>query len=1187
LKAYAKFNSSGVAFPPGQTLLQATTTITLTSTTSVLTLGDTVTLTAVVSSSGAGTPTGSVTFFDGTIPLGTGNLIVVGGNDQATFSTALLASAPLPGTHSITAIYNGDTNFTVSPLSSAVSERVQRRASTTAVAVNPTAVVVGQTSTATVTVTDAGSSNPPGNPDSFTPTGVPATGRTGFTSTLFADGQVLVAGGTDVNGNVLPSAEIYSVLNGAFAPANGTLNVARTGAHALLLANGKVLVAGGSSDGTANGALQSAELFDPVSGTFTATSHNLTAARFGFTATMLASGQVLLAGGENSGGVLNSAELYDPAADTFTATGNLNTARTGAVASLLRNSTVLIAGGSSDGTANGALNSAELFDASGNNGAGAFTLSAATMSAARWQAEATFLLDTDVLIAGGQNASGVLNSFDLYNPDQFISFASHLAQARAGGSVVTLPNGKALLAGGTATSPAGELFDFDGANDFEPTGSLQQSDTGLVLTLLNNGQVLAVGLTSGASPQPDAELYSPSFNPLGDANVASFGNTFCLLAPVSGSASDSSCSVPVSSPKVANPLLVSGRAQDLVFHSPSTGSTNLTVSQATTTTTITANTPSPSVTGQPISVSVVETVNSPGVGTPTGTVTVSDGAGQTCSTIVPSGSCSITPPAAGSYTLTAQYSGDTNFTASTSAGVPQTVNDGNSVTTVSSSQNPSAVGQSVTFTATVSPVSPATGVPMGTVTFLDKGSSIGKATLNNGVATFSTSNLAAGNHTIAAGYGGDANFTVSTGNLFGNPQVVVGPPSIGAIFTPAAIAPGGVSSLSFAITNPAANTVAGIGVAFADVLPTNVLVATPNGLTNTCGGTATAAAGGTNISLTGGSLAVNTSCTVTVNVTTTVVGSYSNTSGAVSSTNGGTGNTTSAVLMVQNAGLSITKTHSGNFPVPSSNQGYTITVSNSSSAGATNGTVTVIDTLPNVANTFVPTAMSGTGWTCTLGTVTCTRNDSLAPGASFPSITLTVNVPSGIPGNVINSATVTGGGDPISHTADDPTHIGQPIQVTLPSGNLTVNPGNTQSMTMTVNSSAGEGTVNFSCSGLPAGGSCSFNPPSTNQLTTQVAVGITVPAGTAAGVLPTRPLYAALVPLLGLAGLVLGRKKSNKTAPIRLALLTGLALSFALLGCGGGQPVPGGHQTTFQVAVTATSASTGDSGSSVITLTVP
>src|SRR6516162_4878336 len=70
LKAYAKFNSSGVAFPPGQTLLQATTTITLTSTTSVLTLGDTVTLTAVVSSSGAGTPTGSVTFFDGTIPLG-------------------------------------------------------------------------------------------------------------------------------------------------------------------------------------------------------------------------------------------------------------------------------------------------------------------------------------------------------------------------------------------------------------------------------------------------------------------------------------------------------------------------------------------------------------------------------------------------------------------------------------------------------------------------------------------------------------------------------------------------------------------------------------------------------------------------------------------------------------------------------------------------------------------------------------------------------------------------------------------------------------------------------------------------------------------------------------------------------------------------------------------------------------
>jgi hypothetical protein len=84
-------------------------------------------------------------------------------------------------------------------------------------------------------------------------------------------------------------------------------------------------------------------------------------------------------------------------------------------------------------------------------------------------------------------------------------------------------------------------------------------------------------------------------------------------------------------------------------------------------------------------------------------------------------------------------------------------------TAVTSSANPSVVGQPVTFTATVSPNPPGTGTPTGTVTFSDGGSPIGTATLDaSGTATITPWSLAAGTHTITASYGGDNNFSAST-----------------------------------------------------------------------------------------------------------------------------------------------------------------------------------------------------------------------------------------------------------------------------------------------------------------------------------------------------------------------------------------------------------------------------------------
>jgi uncharacterized repeat protein (TIGR01451 family) len=119
--------------------------------------------------------------------------------------------------------------------------------------------------------------------------------------------------------------------------------------------------------------------------------------------------------------------------------------------------------------------------------------------------------------------------------------------------------------------------------------------------------------------------------------------------------------------------------------------------------------------------------------------------------------------------------------------------------------------------------------------------------------------------------------------------------------------------------------------------------------------------------------------------------------------------------------LRISKTHSGNFTQGQTGATYTITVSNVGQE-TTSGEVRVQDRLPTG---LTPTSASGSGWTCTISgqTVICTRSDSLAPGASYPPITLMVTVAPGAPPSVTNIATVSGGGDDSSDSASDLTTI--------------------------------------------------------------------------------------------------------------------------------------------------------------------
>ncbi len=137
--------------------------------------------------------------------------------------------------------------------------------------------------------------------------------------------------------------------------------------------------------------------------------------------------------------------------------------------------------------------------------------------------------------------------------------------------------------------------------------------------------------------------------------------------------------------------------------------------------------------------------------------------------------------------------------------------------------------------------------------------------------------------------------------------------------------------------------------------------------------------------------------------------------------NDGNNSASDSTIVLQGTDLTIVKTHASNFTQGQTGASYAIEVSNAGGA-ATSGVVSVTDTLPTG---LTATAISGSGWTCTLSSLTCTRNDSLASGASYPPITLTVNVAPNAPAQVTNSAGVSGGGDTnaTNNSASDPTVV--------------------------------------------------------------------------------------------------------------------------------------------------------------------
>jgi len=305
---------------------------------------------------------------------------------------------------------------------------------------------------------------------------------------LLPDGKVLVAGGVS-NYQYQSSAEIYDPATGTFTATGSMLETRQfcglTNAP-ISLHDGKVLVTGGYN-GTV---LSTAELFDEATGMFSSTG-SMSIGRWCPTVTLLKNGKVLVAGGYDQNGTYqNSAELYDPNKGTFSSTGNMTTARDSAMATLLHNGKVLIVGGSNPQQ----LNTAEIYDPS----SGTFTATGSLPAVVTWPFLGTALLkDHKVLVTGFSSGSDA----QLYNPSTG-KFSNTGAEnfTDVGDTDIALKNGNVINVG-----PSGNLY-VAGRGKFIK-GPAMIADYSTAIRLVN-GKVLVCGGLDNSPYEQKAGLYT-------------------------------------------------------------------------------------------------------------------------------------------------------------------------------------------------------------------------------------------------------------------------------------------------------------------------------------------------------------------------------------------------------------------------------------------------------------------------------------------------------------------------------------------------------------------------------------------------------------------------------------------------------------------------------------------------------
>lgn len=318
-------------------------------------------------------------------------------------------------------------------------------------------------------------------------TGRMQTPRACHTASALADGRVLVAGGIDSNENALNTAELYDPTSRTFTP-TGDMLEGRSCAQAVTLPDGDVLIFGGWGARTP---IASIERYNPTDASFHAAGA-MTVPRSGFTLTLLDNGQVLIIGGSNRRETHTSAELYDPATETTTLTASLPEARTAHTATLLGDGRVLVTGGSDAEEGDRTVfDTALIYDPT----TATFT-ETASLSVPRYKHAARLLPDGNVLVIGGSNRldwRGRYSSTDIYDvqTNTFIPAPSMEAERfKFDQATAILDDGSILVAGG---SQIVERYLPD-ADAFMPiSGELDADRFYQTATLLPNGAVLITG----------------------------------------------------------------------------------------------------------------------------------------------------------------------------------------------------------------------------------------------------------------------------------------------------------------------------------------------------------------------------------------------------------------------------------------------------------------------------------------------------------------------------------------------------------------------------------------------------------------------------------------------------------------------------------------------------------------------
>jgi autotransporter-associated beta strand protein len=771
----------------------ANASIVIAPTTASSTFGQTLTFTATVSavSPATGTPTGTVTFVINGTPQTTS--VALNGAGQATL---IISNLPA-GADTVGATYNGDSTFgsvsTITPANVTVSAAN----SSTALALAPNPSVFGQsvTFTATVTAVAPGAGIPSGTVNFVEGTNtlgsgtLNASGVATFTTSTLSVGTHAIVAQYVANGNFHSSTS-----------SSQTQTVNQSTSATTLMSSGSPSVFGqsvtltatvsaaGSGSGTPTGTVNFVEGTTTLGtgtlgggvATFTSSSlsvgpHNIVAqyvgsANFGASNSPVFTQQVNKANTGVALGTSGSPSNFG-ASVTFTAT--------------------VTAVGPGAGTPTGTVT----FDdgttpiGTGTLSGGVATFTTSTLSVATHSITAVYGGDLNFNGNTSNAVSQTINSTSTNtvltssaNPGgvgQPITFTATVTGI-GGGTPTGMVN--FIIDGGTPTSVAvntSGVATFITAFSTSPSTHTVEADYlgtsgfGSSSDMLTENILLATTTSLVAAPTSPSTFgqnvtFTATVTPVAGGTptgTVSFFDGAAIPANLIGGP------VTISPAGVAtfSTTLLSGGAHTInavysgdANFAVSTGTVGYTVNLAGTTTTLSA---SPTTTTFSQNVTFTATVSS-AAGTPGGTVTFMDGTNMLGTVSLSGGVAmlSTTTLTGGPHTITANYSGDTNFSTSSDSISPFTVSLAGSNTVLAASPtSPSSFGQPVTFTATVSS---SFGVPTGTVTFMDGSNTLATGTLSGGVATFTTSALTVGLHAvISAVYNSDGNFLTSTGTV--------------------------------------------------------------------------------------------------------------------------------------------------------------------------------------------------------------------------------------------------------------------------------------------------------------------------------------------------------------------------------------------------------------------------------------